>query len=59
MVEFFIELEKGLKSLEDEEPKEMSTIDIPIEKLSDTPKLIFEPLISKLKYVFLRDDKTT
>ena len=92
-----MELENKPITLEDEEPKEMSIIEIPrdkhydramhdttyikelvehrstwneevlplvinddppLEKPTDPPKLISEPLPSELKYVFLRDDKT-
>ena len=53
MVDTPMELENELVTLEDEKPKEMSIIEILIEKLSDLPKLILEPFPSELNVYFL------
>ena len=55
-VEAFEELEKGMETLEDECPKEVSTIGPPFNKPSEPPKSVLEPLPSGLQYTFLRNN---
>ena len=49
-IEELVEHEKTLPLVINDKP--------PLEKPSDPPKLILEPMSSELKCVYLRDDKT-